>query len=182
MVKFPLHKNSIRSAHIGLGQGNFFCFVQQNIVGRISIFSVARIIIILLYGYNPRGKVQFPDRVPGTAAYVPHKILARKKGTGLQLKYNVLLRAVHSGNKISRFINLPDQLLQDIPAGPSNIIMIRGNNTLPVRIHAGQVNHPALPVICNLNLRIHAQNKASRLLYLFLLHSGGSSASGQKGC
>ena len=52
MIKFFIIENGIGSFDTRLGQGNFLRFFQRNVGGRLAIFGISRVVIIVVNGHN----------------------------------------------------------------------------------------------------------------------------------
>ena len=56
MIKLFIIKNGIGRFNTCLSQGNFLCFFQSNVRGRLAVFSISRVVIVIINGYNARRK------------------------------------------------------------------------------------------------------------------------------
>ena len=58
VVEFLIVKYRICCIDVGLGQGNFLCLFQSDVGGRLAVFGISRVIIILVDGHDTGGKAQ----------------------------------------------------------------------------------------------------------------------------
>ncbi len=56
MIKLFIIENGIGGFDTCLGQGNFLCFFQRNVGGRLAVFSISRVVIVIINGFNARRK------------------------------------------------------------------------------------------------------------------------------
>ena len=76
MVEFLIVKYRVRCIDIRLGKRNFLCFFQCDVGGRLAVFGIGGIIVIVINSHDTRRKVQAFHRLLGAGAYIHQKIIA----------------------------------------------------------------------------------------------------------
>ena len=181
VVEFLIVEYRVRRIDVGLGQRNLLRFLQRDVGGRLAVFDISRVIIIVVNGYDTGRKAQPFHCILGAGAHVGKKIVAGKHRTGFQLQDDVLFVAFNVIHEKTGFIDFDDQIPQNIVAAFPDIIRIRFHNAFAVVVPAGQGYNFAIPVVFDLDFRIDTQGKNPRLLQrCSFLHR--RSASGQKDC
>ena len=181
MVEFLIVKYRVRCIDIRLGKRNFLCLFQRDVGGRLVVFGIGGIIVVVVNGHDAGGKLQSPDRFLRAGAHISQKIVAGKYRARLQLQDDVLFVAVDVIHKVTCLIDLNDQIPQDSLAVFSDIIRIGLHNALAVIVPAGQGGDFAIPVVLDLDFRIDAQGENTGFLQRRSLLCRRS-ASGQKDC
>ena len=181
VVEFLIVKHRVRCIDIRLGKRNFLCFFQRDVGGRLAVFGIGGIIVIVVNGHDAGGKVQPFHLFLCTGAHIRQEIVAGKHRARLQLQDDVLFVAVNVIHKVTCLIDLNDQIPQDSLAVFSDIIRIGLHNALAVIVPAGQGGDFAIPVVLDLDFRIDAQGENTGFLQRrsFLCRRP---ASGQKDC
>ena len=181
VIEFLIVKYRVRCIDIRLGKRNFLCFFQCDVGGRLAVFGIGGIIVIVVNGHDAGGKLQSLDRFLRAGAHISQKIVAGKYRTGFQLQDDVLFVAVNVIHKVTCLIDLNNQIPQDGLAVFSDIIRIGLHNALAIIVPAGQGGDLAVPVVFDLDFRIDAQSKGAGFLQRCSLLRRRS-ASGQKDC
>ena len=164
VVEFLIVKYRVRCIDIRLGKRNFLCFFQRDVGGRLAVFGIGGIIVIVVNGHDAGGKLQSLDRFLRAGAHIRQEIVAGKHRTGFQLQDDVLFVAVNVIHKVTCLIDLNNQIPQDGLAVFSDIIRIGLHNALAIIVPAGQGGDLAIPVVFDLNFRIDAQGEGAGFL------------------
>ena len=181
MIKFLIVEYCVCRIDVCLSQGNFLCFLQGNVGRRLSVLGIGRIVIIVVNGYDAGRKVQPFHSLLRTGAHIRQKIIAGKHRAGFKLQDNVLFVSVDVIHKITRLVDLNNQILQDVLTAFADIVRINLHNAFSIVVPAGQGSHFAILVVFNLDFRIDANGESTRLLQCGSLLRRRS-ARGQKDC
>ena len=186
VVEFPVVKNGIGGIHACVCEGDLLCLFQGDIRGRGAVSCIIRIIVVIINGHDAGGKAEILHGFPGAGADLFQEPVVGNDGTGLDLNDDVFPAAVDILDEVSGFVDLYDQVSQDVVALFADVILIGSDDGSAVVILAGQADHKAFFVIFDADLRIDAQGKKTGIL------NGGSrcdrslggrgSASGQECC
>ena len=181
VVEFLIVKYRVRCIDIRLGKRNFLRLFQRDVGGRLAVFGIGGIIVIVVNGHDAGGNLQSLDRFLRAGAHIRQKIVAGKYRARLQLQDDVLFVAVNVIHKVTRLIDLNNQIPQDGLAVFSDIIRIGLHNALAIIVPAGQGGDFAVPVVFDLDFRIDAQGENTGFLQCRSLLRR-CPASGQKDC